>query len=486
MRRPLIYRFTWNQVVMLVAVLVFLCTSFVHAEGLTHQAVKTNVPETIQIGVGTSIIIDSPNPFARASIANPEVADPLILSPKQVYLTGKKLGVTTLTLWGRNKQVSNVFNILVSPDLTKLKAQLHQLFPKEKNIRVTGGHDGIAVSGQVGSAKNMTRIMEMAEPYAPGKVSNLLHVGGVQQVMLEVKIAEMSRGLTRNLGVGWHETDGTHFSFGLLNDTLTFTEDQSGNLTLFPSALASTLLGFPIGDTFWNIVLDFLKQNNLTKILAEPTLVAISGQEASFLAGGEFPIPVPGTFGRTTIEFKEYGVRLGFNPTVLSDDKISLKISPEVSELDFSSGVNFGGFTIPALVVRRTSTILELGDGQSFAIAGLIQENVRETVAKYPILGDIPILGALFRSSQFQKNETELVIIVTPRLVKPLDLAKQPLPTDFYLEPNDFEQMLLGYVEGVPHQSRVPSSMSMKQGTRSGTLAWEQRGLDGTFGHVAP
>ena len=481
-----IQRLIWSQVMVCAAMIILLGASLVQAEGLTHQAVKTNVPETIQLGVGTSIIIDSPTPFARASMANPEVADPLILSPKQVYLTGKKLGVTTLTLWGKNKQVTNVFNILVSPDLTKLKAQLHQLFPKEKNIQVTGGHDGVAISGQVSTANNLTRIMAMAEPYAPGKVSNLLHVGGVQQVMLEVKVAEMSRGLTRNLGIGWHETDGNHFSFGLLNDTLTFSEDQSGNLTLFPSALASTFLGLPIGNTFWNIVLDFLKQNNLTKILAEPTLVALSGQEASFLAGGEFPIPVPGTFGQTTIEFKEFGVRLGFNPTVLSNDKISLKISPEVSELDFATGVNFGGFTIPSLVVRRTSTILELGDGQSFAIAGLIQENVRETVAKYPILGDIPILGALFRSSQFQKNETELVIIVTPRLVKPLDLVKQPLPTDFYLEPNDFEQMLLGYVEGVP-QNPVPSpSMNLKPETRSGSLAWDQRGLDGTFGHVAP
>ncbi len=486
MRSRKVQRLIWGHIIAYVAVIMVFCIPPVYAEGLTHQAVKTNAPETIQLGVGTSIIIDSPKPFARASVANPEVADPLILSPKQVYLTGKKLGVTTLTLWGKNKQVSNVFNILVSPDLTKLKAQLHQLFPNEKNIKVTGGHDGVALSGQVSSANNLTRIVAMAEPYAPEKVSNLLHVAGVQQVMLEVKVAEMSRGLTRNLGIGWHQTDGDHFSFGLLNDTLTFTEDQSGNLTLFPSAIASTFFGLPLGNTFFNIVLDFLKQNNLTKILAEPTLVAVSGQEASFLAGGEFPIPVPGTFGRTTIEFKEFGVRLGFNPTVLNDEKISLKISPEVSELDFSTGVNFGGFTIPSLVVRRTSTVLELGDGQSFAIAGLIQDNVRETVAKYPILGDIPIIGALFRSSQFQKNETELVIIVTPRLVKPLDLVKQPLPTDFYLEPNDFEQMLLGYVEGAPQKLGQPFSMSLQRRRRSDSLAWDQRGLDGAFGHIAP
>ena len=476
----------WKQVLVGITLSFFPAFTLVQAEGLTHQAVVTNDPETLQIGLGASIIIDSPAPFSRASVADPEIADPLILSTKQIYLTGKKIGATTLTLWGKNKQVSNVFNVLVTPDLTKLKAQLHQLFPQEKKVKVTGGHDGLTLSGMVTSAENLSRIVSMAEPYAPKKVSNLLQVGGVQQVMLEVQVAEMNRGMTRNLGINWHQTDGDHFSFGLLNDLLTFEEDNQGRLTLFPAAITSAFFGFGVGDTIWNVVLDFLKQHNLTKILAEPTLVALSGQEASFLAGGEFPIPVPGTFGQTTIEFKEFGVRLGFNPTVMNNDKISLKITPEVSELDFSTGVNFGGFTIPALVVRRASTILELGDGQSFAIAGLMQESVRETVAKYPILGDIPILGALFRSSQFLKNETELVIIVTPRLVKPLDLVKQPLPTDYYLEPNSFEQMLLGYVEGVPHQPSLPSPMEPKPDGQSGSLAWQQRGLEGVFGHLAP
>ncbi|MCZ6799093.1 MAG: type II and III secretion system protein family protein, partial [Nitrospirae bacterium] len=235
---------------------------------------------------------------------------------------------------------------------------------------------------------------------------------------------------------------------------------------------------------------------------AEPTLVSISGQEASFLAGGEFPVPIPQSFGVTTIKFKEFGVSLKFNPTVLSGGNILLKIAPEVSELDFSNGVSFEGFAIPALLTRRVETIIELKDGQSFAIAGLLQENIREAIAKYPLLGDIPILGSLFRSTSFQKNETELIIIVTPHLVKPLDMKKQTLPTDAYLEPNDFEFMLMGYMEGVrrspsqksglPPQNRAGMKKSVKERVSASSTASLPPlesiggGLEGQFGHLAP
>jgi pilus assembly protein CpaC len=214
------------------------------------------------------------------------------------------------------------------------------------------------------------------------------------------------------------------------------------------SPAINALFRFHKGNVTWTGFLDALKENGLVKILAEPTLVTISGQEANFLAGGEFPVPIPQQGDTITIVFKTFGVGLLFTPTVLSEDKISMKVTPEVSELDFSNAVSFGGFVIPGLTTRRASTAIELADGQSFAIAGLLNENVRESVSKFPILGDIPILGALFRSSSFQKNETELVIIVTPHLVKPLDMTKQPLPTDPYIEPNDFEWYLMGQLEG--------------------------------------
>ena len=480
-------RHFFNTTVLLgVLFLVMFGYSHVQAEGLTHKALQTNTPQTVQLGIGSSLIIDSPMPFSRASVANPEVADTLILSPKQIYLTGKTIGGTRLTLWGKDKVVSNIFEVLVTPDLTRLKAQLHDVFPEENNIKVTSGHEGIALSGLVSNSANLAYIVEMAEPYAPGKVVNLLQVGGVHQVMLEVQVAEMSRGLARRFGINVTQLAGDQFFIGTLNDLSSFTRDADGLTTLLPAAVSNAFLGFSQAGSVWRIILDFAKTHNLSKILAEPTLIAMSGQEASFLAGGEFPIPVPQALGVTTIQFKEFGVKLGFNPTVLSDKKMSLKISPEVSELDFGSGVNFGGFTIPAITTRRASTILELDDGQSFAIAGLIQESIRESVAKYPLLGDIPLLGALFRSTQFQKNETELVIIVTPRLVKPLDVAKQPLPTDRFLEPNAFEQMLLGYMEGVPNKEAPLPSTDISVGPSDRSLAWQNGGLEGVFGHLAP
>jgi pilus assembly protein CpaC len=221
-----------------------------------------------------------------------------------------------------------------------------------------------------------------------------------------------------------------------------------------------------------------MKENGLLKILAEPTLITLSGKTANFLAGGEFPIPVPQSGGGVTsitIEYKPFGVGLNFTPTVLSNKKISMQVAPEVSELDFSRALTISGFVVPSLTTRRASTTIELGDGQSFAIAGLLKEEVREVISKFPLLGDIPVLGALFRSSNFQKNETELIIIVTPHLVKPIDMAKQTLPTDQFIEPDDFEFYLLGNMEG-KEKTRKPGATKKVKG----------HGLEGNFGHIVP
>ena len=213
--------------------------------------------------------------------------------------------------------------------------------------------------------------------------------------------------------------------------------------------------------------------------MAEPTLITMSGKSANFLAGGEFPIPVPQEGGTTTVQYKTFGVGLNFSPIVLSSKKISMQVAPEVSDLDFSNAIQISGFVIPALTTRRVSTTVELGDGQSFAIAGLLKDNVREVVSKFPLLGDIPILGVLFRSTSFQKNETELIIIVTPHLVKPMDLAKQTLPTDQYIEPNDFEFYLLGATEGYPKED-LSADPSSSPDARRGMK------LEGEFGHAIP
>jgi len=290
-----------------------------------------------------------------------------------------------------------------------------------------------------------------------GRVINLMHVGGVQQVMVEVRVAEIQRDVGRQIGVNFFATDKKgNFALSLL-DKLTSVNSFTRNFssTAFDIATSSALTavgGFTTGSWMWTMFFDALKTQGLGRILAEPNLVATSGQEASFLAGGEFPVPVPqGGAGATvvTIEWKKFGVGLVFTPIVLDEGKIALKVAPEVSELDFTTApVIIAGLQIPGLRVRRTATHVEVKDGQTFAIAGLLSDTHRNAISKFPVLGDIPILGALFRSSKYQKNETELVILVTPRLVKPLTTTAAKLPTDKYIEPDDFEAYLLGALEG--------------------------------------
>ncbi|RMH09614.1 MAG: type II and III secretion system protein family protein [Nitrospirae bacterium] len=477
---------------------------------LTQQITAMEAPQELELVVGKSIVLNSDRPIKRASLANPEIAEALVLSTTQVYVFAKTIGATTLIFWDKAGKVFAMYDLIVTPELSRLKAQIHELFPEETNIKVRGSHDYITLSGSVSGPDIVTQVVELAETYAPKKVKNLLQVSGVQQVMLEVRVAEMQRSLLKRLGVnfGIVRNDGNGFGVTTLNSLSTVVPLKSA--TLDSASGGADPFGFIFtpnflfrvasGNMTWTGFIDALKQNNLTKVLAEPTLVALSGQEASFLAGGEFPIPVPQSFGVTTIKFKKFGVRLNFSPIVLSNGRISMKVAPEVSELDFSGGISVtGGITVPAITMRRAETVIELKDGQSFAIAGLIQDNVKEAINKYPVLGDIPILGALFRSSSFQKNETELVVIVTPRLVKPLDIKTQSLPTDSYLEPNDFEFMLMGYMEGakkVISASNGQSKPRSESGNNEQLVAQEstpqllpvpiEGGLEGPFGHLVP
>lgn len=432
--------------------------------------------EKLDLVVGKSIVIESPVSIERASIANPETADALVLSPRQIYVSGKTIGSTNLTLWREGGGVFSVFDIRVAPDLTGLKEQLHKLFPEEEYLKVTSAHDHVALSGAISSPAKLGRALAVAEAFAPEKVINLLRVGGVQQVMLEVRIAEMNRDLLRRLGVNlsFSSKAGQDFGITTLNDLTTVVAPRDA--VLFPGQAGqgklpgltnspdpsqvtspqfgivplavNSILRWRTGGHDWTAFVDALKDGGLVKVLAEPTLVALSGQEASFLAGGEFPYPIPQTFGTIIIEFKKFGVGLNFKPTVLADNLISVRVDPEVSELDFTNAIAIQGFIIPAITTRRVSTVVELRDGQSFAIAGLMRETVRERIKKFPVLGDVPVLGSLFRSSEFQKNESELIIIVTPRLVKPLDNANQVLPTDSLVEPNDLDFYLMGKLEG--------------------------------------
>ena len=461
-------------------------------EGLTTQAVQVNELQRLSLAVGESRIVETEAPFKRASVANPDVADQIVLSPKQIYLAGKGAGTTTLTLWGQDGQVANIFQVRVSPDVTRLKEQLHTMLPHESGIQVMNSHDHITLAGTVTNMDSLAKALALAEPYAPEKIINLVQMGGVQQVMMEVTVSEMQRGLLKRLGVNFSRQQLGHrdFSVGTLNSLSSVQQDpDTGIFSTLLGAGANAFLGFNIGNDAWTVALSLLKQHNLSKSLAEPTLIAESGQAAEFLVGGEFPVPIPQQLGQVTISFKEFGVGLKFTPTVLSAGRISVIVNPEVSALDFANGITSQGFQIPALTTRRVKTVVELGDGQSFAIAGLLQDDIKEVVAKYPLLGDIPILGALFRSTSFQKNETELIVIVTPHLVKPLDMVKQTLPTDHYLEPNDFELMLMGYVEGVypePNVARPTEAYTLGQPSVAGRMPYRKGGIEGLFGHLAP
>jgi pilus assembly protein CpaC len=420
-------------------------------------------PKKLQVVVGKSIILKSPKTVKRVSIADPDIAAIILLPPNEIYITGKASGITNLILW-QNKKISVIYDLEVDYDISRLKQKLHEILPLEKEIRVIATHDSITLSGRISSAANLSQAMTMAEAYAPkGKVRNLLEVGGVHQVMLEVKVAEMSKSVINRLGVNFSYTRGGDLGLSLLGGLVQLGELTDIGTELLVSPAVNALFSFNKGSATWTGFVDALKEDGLVKILAEPTLIALSGQTAYFLAGGEYPVPIPSEDG-IAIHYKPFGVTLSFSPTVLSEDKISIKVAPEVSELDFSIALQVGGYTVPGLSTRRASTVVELADGQSFAIAGLLKETIRDSMSKFPLLGDIPVLGALFRSRAFQKNETELIIIVTPHLVKPLDSAKQTVPTDFYIEPDDTEIYILGLMEG-----------------------WEKRGkLDGEFGHGMP
>jgi pilus assembly protein CpaC len=485
-----------SAVGVLVTSLVFIFISDSSAQAPSQGAIRTYTPQKLNLVVGKSLVIDTPVAVKRVSLANPEIADTVVISPRQIYLIGKAVGATNMTLWGPDDRVFTIFDVAVSPDLSLLKEKLQEILPGE-NIKVIAAQDSITLSGEVSSATNLSQALAVTEAFAPKKVVNLTQVAGVHQVMLEVRVAEMSRSLARRLGINFSIVKaGDGFGVSMLNNLTAIVKPTDA--TLFPtvniadapfgqafSSSINALLRFTGSDRTWTVFIDALKENGLVKILAEPTLVTLSGQEARFLAGGEFPIPVPQQFNVITITFKQFGVGLSFTPTVLSGDKISMRVAPEVSDLDFSTAIVLQGFVVPGLTTRRASTVIELANGQSFAIAGLLRETVREAVAKFPVLGDIPILGALFRSTSFQKNETELIIIVTPHLVKPLDMARQTLPTDQYIEPNDFEWYLLGSLEGsgpgkAPRQERGQSKDA------SLGLLKKTGGLEGEFGYIVP
>jgi pilus assembly protein CpaC len=402
------------------------------------RVLQGQASESLNVPMNRAVVVESDVPFAELSIANPGIADISTLSDRSIYVLGKAPGRTTLTLLSPEGQLISNVDVHVTPDIAEFKERLQQIIPGE-NIEVRTANDGIVLSGQVSSTAKMDRALDLANRYAPDRVSNLMVVGGTQQVMLKVRFAEMNRTVSKALGGSLtaraNGTDGS----GII-----------GGGSGLSSAFGGVIANFGVGDLSFQVLLEALETKGMVRTLAEPNLTALSGQEAKFLAGGEYPVPVSQDDDTITVEYKPFGVELNFTPVVVDQDIINLTIDAAVSSIDPANGINVDGFDIDAFKRRETSTTVEMRDGESFAIAGLLQDDFRNSNSQLPWVADIPVLGALFRSADYQRSQTELVIIVTPHLVTPVAGEALALPTDRIRIPTERELFLFGEVASSP------------------------------------
>ena len=427
---------------------------------------------SVALSIGTGQLMRLPRPIKGIFIADDKIADVQVKSPTQVYLFAKSAGVTSVYATDARGAVVWSSNVRVGNNISDVPGMLRLAMPHD-NIHVTNVGGMILLTGTVNSPKDIEEAQRLTETFTGGiQVLNRLQTATPMQVSLHVKIAEVSRSVAKEIGVNLANRDHGSFIFvigqgnpGTITTNTTPLDPASGatmGQTVFNfNNVAGTTLGFA-GHAFGMDLLSTLQlyeNDGLVTTLAEPNLTALSGETASFLAGGEIPIPESQGLGAVSIQFKQYGVSLSFTPVVLSDGRISLRVRPEVSQLSDSGSVKLNGFTIPALTTRRADTTVELGSGQSFVIGGLLQNSHNNTISKAPFLGDLPILGALFRSNSFNRNESELVIVVTPYLVNPVDASQIVLPTDGYRAPSDFDRVILGKMSNGESGARRPMPM---------------------------
>ncbi|SLN40982.1 Type II secretion system protein D precursor [Roseovarius litorisediminis] len=447
----------------------------VQAENL--RVVQKGSNRDLNVSMNRAVVVESDVPFAELSIANPAIADFSTLSDRTIYVLGKTPGRTTLTLLDGNGRLITNVEVHVTADVSEFKERLRQILPGEK-IEVRSANDGIVLSGTVSSSSRLQRALDLAERYAPERVSNLMSVSGNQQVMLKVRFAEMQRNVSKALSTSLAIDGRSGNSLGAIGGTNT-SVTQGGILGVLSGAVPNVnnnngaiSFGFDVGSVEVGILLEALETKGVVRTLAEPNLTALSGQEANFLAGGEYPVPVAQDNDTTTIEFKPFGVELNFVPRVVDDGVINLEMGAAVSSLDPTNGIQADGFQIDAFRRRETSTTVSLRDGESFAIAGLLQDDFRDNNGQVPWLGDIPILGALFRSADYQRSQTELVIIVTAHLVSPTRGEAFALPTDRVKLPTEKDLFLNG---------RVAKSVRSKGGV-VGEVA--KQDFSGSYGYV--
>jgi pilus assembly protein CpaC len=424
--RPSIIRRLTRVLAPLIIVLIH---SVSYAQETSYSASFKQNKESIAINVlvGQSRVINFDKPVGRFSVSNPEVAEAVLVTPDQVLVNGKGFGQVNFVAWEQSGSDYLVFDVYVRANLSLIDSQMRALFPKD-DIRLSQANGSVVMSGSVSDPKTAEQAQSVVEA-AGFKTVNMLAspVKNMAQVQLQVRVAEVSRNRVKDLGTSYAYQGGSSGVYANSGQG----PSSLGNVTngILNGTLSSALNLFVMGGNTISMIRALQTQGAIRE-LAEPNLIAMNGQQASFLAGGEFPVPiVQSGSGQNSISvvFKEYGVRLSFKPTIIEEEHIRLELEPEVSTIDFSNGVKFDGFFIPALKTRRAKTAVELRDGQSFALAGLLDNSETKSLSQVPILGDIPILGALFKSKSFQKNETELMFIVTAQLVKPMN--RDDLPT---------------------------------------------------------
>jgi pilus assembly protein CpaC len=485
-------------------------------QGTVHAERDTS----LTVPIYKSRVVTLSTPAKRVSVGNPDIADVLIIGSGELYVLGKDLGATNVLLWDRNDQLIAAIAVSVTHDLDTLRKLLASTLPGEK-IQVASAQRNLVMAGQVTSAIKMDAALQMARGFLQqaatakekimfkeesgagaqdkkaGEVINLMTVGGAQEVMLQVRVAEVQRSAMKSLNAQFQATNNTHGAvIGGVNGGATFppaltpnnnTVLTQGDFTrsggspmgpvfsqfvpTVPSIAAQGLFGGIIhGNFVGQLVLDAALEHGVARILAEPTVTTLNGQEAQFLSGGSFPIPVPEQNGTIGIEYKDFGVKLIFQPLILEAGRINLKLNVSVSQLVSTNSLVVSPitsshvFAVPALSERRALSTVELSDGQTIGIAGLMNENMNNAVTKFPGLGDIPVLGQLFRSSSFQKGQTELVIFVTPTLARPIKPSDVHLPTEGQIDPSNVDFYLRGRMEGSP-----PPGAASPAGTPSTT-----------------
>lgn len=457
------------------------------AAAFVFLAAPVSAQDVVPLEVNEGVMIALPGKAVSIATANDKIADVQVVSDSAIFILARAPGETTVLAMGDGNRVLLNRKVAVTHNLSVFNRTLKQLMP-ESQVVATSVDGGIILTGTVKSSTEAESVRRLATRFVgtDQEILNQMSVSGPTQVHLRVRVAEISRDVTKQFGIDWETFAGAgSWTFGVFRgrDFLESIDDP----VLGPTRLVTRFndrenlfLQFNNGRQDVNAMIDALNENGLIKILAEPSLTAMSGESASFLAGGEFPIPMVGRVesggSRISIEYKEFGVSLKFRPTLLGNGRINLAVRPEVSQLSDVGAVTIEGFQIPAITTRRAETTVELGSGQSFVVAGLLQNDISQNLRKYPLLGDVPVLGSLFRSTTFQSNETELVIIVTPYLVEPSS-QKLAAPTDGFVPPTDAERMLEGRQIGraptaPPAPAQAPITPDLGQPALNGRVGY--------------